>query len=71
MSMRCGVSPEPLERVESTGLRSEDMDDEAEEIHQHPVTAVVAFDVCGTDFRCAEHFFDRIGNRFHLALILP
>ena len=40
-----GVAPEPLERVELARLRREDVDDEREVVHQHPLGAVVAFDV--------------------------
>src|SRR5215203_1774430 len=62
------VAPEAFQRIKAARLWSEDVDDEAEVIHQEPVGAVVPFDVCRAKLRRAERFLHRVGYRLHLPL---
>jgi hypothetical protein len=40
-----GIAPQTFQRVELAGLRDEYVDDEVEEIHQHPLGTIVSLDV--------------------------
>ena len=67
-----GVAPQSLEAVELALLVHEDVDDDVDEVHQHPIADTAAFDV----FRLpvvglAKALFDRFGDGEHLARIRP
>src|ERR671923_546270 len=60
------VAPETFETVELPGRRREDVDDEIEVIDEHPLGALIPFEVRGSyvlGFECLLH---RIGNRVNL-----
>ena len=57
-----GVAPQPLETVERTRGRREDVDDEVEVIEEDPLGALVALDVRGSGARVLEGLLHGIGN---------
>ena len=62
-------APQPLERVELSCVRREDVDDEVEVIEQDPLRALVALDVSRSHLDGLETFLDGIGNGMYLSRV--
>ena len=63
--------PQPLQCIECSAFRAEDVDDEVEVVEQNPSRFVAAFDVRGFHALRRERFPNRVRDRMNLSGVLP